>query len=262
MPKPSGTDLAAEREKVRAELARANELVAQVKTEVRVLESRRGEIREGIEAESNALRLKREQELDEMVGQCEAALEPLRKERIQLQKEISVLTRELLGYEAEKVGVETEITAARQTLGLINREFESSQQAVSSSELQKVNITAQITKLTSQIQPLREEVASLTDDLAGLSARKDDASWELTALQADLNSKKVLLNREIDGLEHKRRDLAGTLNLEAKNMAVAREAMANWESNLEKRDKILRAREYKVNVDEERIAQNAGLLNL
>ncbi len=262
MPKPAGTDLAAEREKVRAELARANELVAQVRTEVRVLESRREEIREGIEAESNALKLKREQELDDLVGQAEAALVPLRQQRVDLQRDISALSRDLQQHEAEKVGVETEIIAARQTLGLINREFEVSQQEASKIELQRVNITAQITKLTSQIQPLREELAHLTDDMAGAKSRIEDASWELTAMQAEYNSKKVLISREIDGLEHKRRDLAGNLNIEAKNMAVAREALANWESNLEKRDKILRVREMKVATDEQKLADNVGLLNL
>lgn len=262
MPKPAGTDLAAEREKVRVELARANELVAQVKTEVRVLESRRGEIREGIEAQSNQLKLEREQELDDLVSQAEAALEPLRKQRTELQHEVSSLSRDLQKYEAEKVGVETEIMAARQTLGLINREVETGQKEASSAELQRVNITAQITKLTSQIQPLREELAHLTDDMAGLDARKTDAAWELTALQAEYNSKKVLISREIDGLEHKRRDLAGNLNIEAKNMATAREALANWESNLEKRDKILRVREMKVATDEQKLADNVGLLNL
>jgi len=262
MPKLPKSDLATEQEKIRIELSRANELLTQVKTEVRVFQDRRDEIRQGIEAESRQLKLKREQELDAMHEQSENALLPLRQAKIDLQQEVSVLSRAKQKQETELVGIETEVTATRQLLGMITKEANEAQASKDKAELQRVNITAQITSLNSQIQPLREKLADLTDDITGAEARKEEAAWELAALQADLNSKKVVLNREIDGLEHKRRDLASSLNIEAKNMANSREALANWETNLEKRDKILRAREYKVSQDEQRLADNVGLLNL
>ena len=249
-------------EKARREFERLNEHLSQLKTEIRVLNARRGEIRESIEQENAALRLKRQQELDEMEKRAEAALKPLVTQRNAIQRQISELERQAQTEKMEVVGAQNELVAIRAQLGQLNKEVDEARATRESHEAHAVSISAQITNVQSQIQPLKDELGHLKDEVEGYTGRREDALWELTQVQADLNSKKTTLTRDISKMQEKRREIAANLAIEAKQVGMAREALAQWEEQLAKRDKVLRAREYKVALDEEKIAQNAGLLNL
>lgn len=253
---------ASEVERAKLELERVNDHIIQLKTEIRVLEARRGEIKEGIEAENKALKLKRQQELAEMERQFEKTLEPLVKQRSALQRTISELERQAHTGESELEGLKNELVAVRAQLGQVAKEATEARTEKENYETTSSNISAQIATLRSQVQPLKDDLGHLQDEVNGYNARREEAQWQLTQVQAELNATKVKLERDVAKLQEKRREVAANLAIESKQIENARSAMAEWEERLKKYDKTLRAREYKVAIDEEKIAQNAGLLNL
>lgn len=251
-----------EREGKRAELARANELISQLKTEIRVLQVRSEDIRRGIEEDSARRKLELEKELADTREHAERQLEPLANERSKLQNQIGTFSSDLREKESQVMGLTDQISAGRTLAEQLRKEAVANKAERDKAEMEKIGITAEITKLRSNIQPLKEDIASLTEELAGAKQRREDASWELTALQADLNAKKVSLTRDIDGLEHTRRDLATNINVEKRQIEDARQILAEWELKLQKREKIVSAREYRAATKEEQIASNANLLNM
>ncbi len=248
--------------KARNELARVNEHISQLKTEIRVLEARRGEIRDDIDRENNALKLKAGQELAETMKRAEEAVKPLVAQRSAIQRQISELERQAQTEQMEVVGAQNELIAVRAQLAQLHREIDEARATRESHEAHAVSVSAKITNLQSQVQPLKEELSHLKDEVEGYTGRREDALWELTQTQAELNAQKTSLTRDVAKLQEKRREVASNLALEAKQTENTRTALADWEARLQKFDKTLRAREYKVAVDEEKIAQNAGLLNL
>ena len=262
MPKLPGSEAAAEREKTRQELARANELLAGLRTEIRVLESRRDEIRQGIDAETAKLKRERETELDDLVAQAEAAIAPLEADRKQLNETIADLTRKLIKLESDHAGLEGQIAAERATLGHIVKEVAEAKQEKEKAEAHSVSVSAQITKLTSSIQPLREELATLTSEVRDATAQRDATQKEIVGLQTVHLTRKKELELAIVGLERRRNELATTLTGEAAMAKREREDLTLWAEKLAKQEKIIRAREYKVAIAEQKIADNVGLLNL
>lgn len=249
-------------ERARRELERTNELIAQVKTEIRVLEKRRGEIRVEVEEDNRQLRLQREQDAAEVAKNLKATLAPLEAQRTDLRNEISKLVQTKQDIETELIGAQGELPAIRQQASRAQTEADLAQERKEKLEAQAVGVTAKITNLSGQIQPLKEELVGLRDEIGGLEQRKEDLGWELSALDASLTSQKTQLEREITELQHKRREVGSSLNEEMKQFENTRTALAEWESKLMKREKIVKAREYKAAIAEDKIATNAELLNL
>jgi chromosome segregation ATPase len=262
MPNLPKSEVTVEREKIRQELAKANELLAQLRVEIRVLEDRRGEIRRGIEAETEELKRKRERELDEVVAQADAAIVPLKAERQVINDEIAQLTRDKIKVESDLTGIQGEIVSQRDTLGLIIREVAQAKAEKETAEASATATSAQIASLQSQIRPLQEELAHLTNETRLVTTRRDDTDKELVALQTKYQSQRRDIELEMASLQRKRNDLATTLTAESSSLGQEREQLTKWAETLAKQDKIIRAREYKVAAAEQKIADNVGLLNL
>ncbi len=259
---PRADDVQLQVEKARRELATTNELIAQIKTEIRTLEARRKEIRAEIDQDTAEVRQQRERELKELEHRSKEALQPLTAERQAILLDITRSRRDQQDLEMAVLGVRTELDAVRAQVGQANREVEAAEKEKLNLETHRSSLSAQITTLAGRIAPLKDTLVDLQDQVAGTEKRLEDANWELTSAQADMLAKKTALEREVTELAHKRRDLASNLNVEMKQYETTRTALVEWEEKLNKRDKILRAREYKVAIDEDKIAQNAGLLNL
>ncbi len=251
-----------ERDKVRQELARANELLSGLKMEIGVLQKRRVEMRQEIDEESAEIKHQRELELDDLVAQAEAAIAPLKAERQELREQVAQVTREKIRLDSELAGVEGEIPAVRQTLGQVTREVEAARGEWQKIETSRIAITAQITKLTSSIQPLREELAILTGEVRANIAKRDEIEKELVGLQNAHTIRTGEIKLEMASLERKRNELATRLSAEAQALKDDREQLAKWAETLAKQEKIVRAREFKVSIAEEKIAANVNLLNL
>ncbi len=246
----------------RDELARANELLSQIKTELRVLESRRADIRAGIEAETETLKARRVEELGEVERVINDGLPKLRLERQDLTGEISKLDRRKEALEADIVGLETELTAYRQRLGQLSREFDQVKVDKEKAEAHVASANARVATIQATINPLAEDVGHLKDEVRILEARRDEVNADILATQRRNQLKRDDLALEIAGLERKRRELATDISSDAHNIERAREDITTRMETLAKQEKLVRAREYKVAQNEEKIAANIGLLNL
>lgn len=246
----------------REELARANELLSQLKTEIRVYEKRRDQIRESVEEETKRLKLDREKELESIRREHEAAIPPLLEEQKQLSTEISTLSRQKQGLESDVMGLNGEIEAQRALIGQISKEIEKLKAEKEAIELQSINASTQAANLRSSIAPLKEELAHLTDDVRQLTARRAEVDAGIAEAQRVFYLKKEDWAKELAGLEHRHRELATSVSADAAEIKRAREELVTWQEKLQKFDKTLRAREYKVALAEDKIAQNVGLLNL
>lgn len=246
----------------REELARANELLSQLKTEIRVYEKRRDQTRESVEEETRQLKLERERELTAIRREHEASLPPLLEEQKRLSTEISILSRQSQELESEVGGLNGEIQAQRALVGQISREIEGLKAEKEAIELQSVNASTQVTNLQASIAPLKEELAHLTEEVRILNARRAEVDAGIVEAQRVFYLKKENWQKELTTLERDRRELATSVSADAAEIKRAREELVTWQEKLQKFDKTLRAREYKVALAEDKIAQNVGLLNL
>lgn len=247
---------------LREELARANELLSQVSTEIRVLEHRRADIRAGIEAETEQLKARRVAEIAEAVKVAAAGLPALKDERAALNTAIAKLSRTKQGLESDIVGLQAEISAYHERIGQLNREFDSARQEKETAEAGMTAISTQAASLQATINPLRDELGHVTEELRMVQGRREEVETEILAWQRNYQLTKGGLEKEIAVLERKRRDLAGDISTEAADIKRAREELTVRAETLAKQEKIVRGREYKVAMAEEKIASNVGLLNL
>jgi chromosome segregation ATPase len=247
---------------LKAEIAKTNDLLSQLHIEVKVLKQRRDDMRSQIDAESALLLSKREGDLRMIEHEHEARLKPLQAGYSTVVKDISAKEAALQGLESEHLGLTLQVEAERATLAQVQREVEQKKGEFEAFSNQSVGISAQITSLQSQVNPLREELAQLTADLHERKAYAQEVEADIVRKQNEFSTNTADLHLKIDQLEHKRRDLATDISQERMQMERAREELATWQQTIQKREKVVRAREFKVATQEQRIADNAQLLDL
>lgn len=172
-----------------------------------------------------------------------------------LHKTIAKLNSQITTIERQnKIAQQTNATLRETNLAL------ESQIAVNKEEL--VNLDAKEIMTNSAIIELNQQKEELETSSDILSKHITDKSEQLTNLEKDFESLKGQFDKEISMLELKKQDLSQQIMDNRLNDDKIRENLANWQHNLDEKDKNLRIREAKATEQEQSIIRNYNLLNL
>lgn len=123
-------------------------------------------------------------------------------------------------------------------------------------------LNASRTALQTVIAELTEQKPVLEAEIADLSNRKAAIIGENVVLEQDFKEKKAQKESDIATLDAKILARAQDIEERKREEMAVRSDLASWQKRLEDRDKILRLREAKVSVGEDKLLHNSTLLNL
>ena len=249
-------------EQIQAKITKANQLLDHLERETAEAKRQRKAISEDIEAERKRAVQQRVQELAEVQSAADAKLAVYRQE-------IRALTDEQRHLVKRNTTLKSEIAAATADLeGLASRKIqyaqdvEDAQRQLARAHAEVGSLDARKTHLDSQIGPLTEEIANKTVEIGQLDAKILELTTKLSTLDSQFASRKEAYEAQITEWLAKIDDLKiRSVELSKQNDAWAADLAAR-EKALDERGENLRRREFKVNQDEQRVARNAGLLQL
>lgn len=254
----STTDL----ENLQHKITAANELLGNLQTEIKVVQSRRETLRLESDDERSLAVTKRKSELSEIEHEHGERLQPLQKLLEETRVAIAPLERQKATLESEIPYLQSDIEQSRASLIRLTREVDEATVLKEQAQAETVKVRNQIGFLTDQIAPLVERQAELLGAIRDFEVIKDDVESRIATLDSEFSAKEASYEQTLARLQLRSAAMKTDYATEQQQMELARKQLADREIALNARDDNLRRREFKVERDEQRLAQNAGLLNL
>lgn len=255
MKKSSSQDL-------KKEIKAAQEFLSNLKTESQVQSQRRNQIQLDIEAETDKLLAKRESALEVIAKQSQKVIEDLEDQVQALKNKVRSLDFNKEALDVQITGKITELNALHNSLNDVNKQIEAQKSQITQLESKQIGIQSSIDGLKEQIEPLQVTSTNMKTEISGLETKRADLT---AAVETKTQEYTVLLEeseRDLSILKAQKIQITREIQDSQAQFKLERDDLATRKLAADKRDDNLRAREYKVNRDEQMIQQNAGLLNL
>lgn len=153
--------------------------------------------------------------------------------------------------------------------GQLKYEIEREEIALTSTKQETDRLLRENSQLEASKDLLQSEIGELSGDRSQLQSEITDHEAvkmrlieDIRALEAEYERDKLAKDENIAKLNASILDLSQNLDLIQEKERLIRTDLATWQRSLDEKDKNLRIRELKVEQGENKIVQNAGLLNL
>lgn len=248
--------------KLTKQVKAAQTFLSNLKTESQVALQRRNQIQLDTKAETDKLLTERRSALEVIETQSQKIIEDTEDQVQALKNQIGNLEFNKEALDTKIKGKITELNALHNSLSDVNKQIEAQKSQITQLESKEAGIQSSIDGLKEQIEPLQVNLTNMKTEYSGLETKKADL---LSIIETKTQEYTVLLEeseRDLSILKDQKVQIKREIQDSQAQFKLEREDLATRKLAADKRDDNLRAREYKVNRDEQMIQQNAGLLNL
>lgn len=247
---------------LKKEVKAAQEFLSRLKTENQVALQRRNQTLLDTQKETDKLLAERTYALELIETKSQKVVEDTEDQVQALKNQVGNLEYNRDSLDTEIQGKITQLNSLHNEIGDVKTQIEAEKSKITQLQSEQLGIQSSIDSLKEQTTPLQLSLGEMKHEIGGLEIKRAD----LTSLVDTKTQEYAVLleesERDLSILKDQKTQIKREIQDSQAEFKLEREDLATRKVAADKRDDNLRAREYKVNRDEEMIQNNAGLLNL
>lgn len=233
-----------------------------LQNEVQAVQKRRQAFSDEIKAETARLLVEREQQLISTEITAKKRLKELGTELATARDELVTLAKRKPQYEEEILVLQRSADALQGDEQSLSARIDALTRSLTAKEQHQVSVESRIQALEGDIDPLKTLKSELETATGSLGLVKASLEEQIVETEAEYAKKKATVEADISDLLSKQQSLeVAQANMLTQYNQMSEDIAARTKA-LDDREGILKRREYKVNIDERRVASNAELLQL
>lgn len=219
-------------------------------------------LRSNIEAQTKKLLEKREEDIKSKLKSLENKLISLAERENRLRESIKDKDIELSSKQLEVSGLIDAMIAKKSDLSALSVDISSSRDEIVRLETQKLDLKAEVAALNDDIAVMIPERDKLLESIHHIKEEMNVLSGEISDINAESYALKIEKERELSILNSKLLSMRQDEALARKIIDKESRSLADRKLALDERERVLRIRETKANIQESAIQRNANLLDL
>lgn len=233
-----------------------------LQNEVQAVQKRRQAFSDEIKAETARLLVEREQQLASTEITAKKRLKELGTELAVARDELVTLAKRKPQYEEEILVLQRSVDTLQGDEQSLNARIDALTRSLTGKEQHQASVESRIQALEGEIAPLKMLKSELETATGSLGLVKASLEEQIVETEAEYAKKKATVEADISDLLSKQQSLeVAQANMLTQYNQMSEDIAARTKA-LDDREGILKRREYKVNIDERRVASNAELLQL
>lgn len=252
-------------EQTREEQKRLQQLETKVQSsqnELSALQQQKLRLRQDIERVTARLLRERDESFVSQEKEARLAIAPLEKQRDDIKSQVTSLETRKFELGQEVIGAENKLNDLQNLFAQITKDNQDAAELSKRLETQYLSLKSENGALNQSISDGKQAILSTEEELITLKKQRNDLIAVNTDLEAKDNIEKEARKHELDVLNDKLKGIKNEILQNIGEQDLARRDIARRTQELDDKEQVLRRRELKVEQGENRIQQNASLLDL